>query len=177
MRINRENKSMDIEVRDWDYILSAYLRSYRFHNNNQNPEKIVFPMFTKAEGIPVEWLPEISPVITEIIQDGSNVLEATEEQIKTKDEIEDELKKLRKQVWEKAGVADARPKPLAPIIPPREPKTPTNPIPPGSPLDSMHPRDAQDLKKAKADLRLEPNVVEDDEVEVKNMNEKPVRKN
>ena len=176
---------MDMEVRDWNYILSAYLRSYRFHNNNQNPEKIVFPMFTKAEEIPVEWLPEINPVVTEIIQDGSNVPETTEEQIKTKDEVEDAMmgaaKRLGMPVWKKAEpVQEIKVRSskysLADLID-RVPKLPTNSIPPGSPLDSMHPRDAQDLKKAKADLRLEPNVVEDDEVEVKNMNEKPVRKN
>lgn len=161
MRINLENKSLDIESRDWNYIMSAYIRSYTFHSKNQRPEKIVFPMFQSAEGVPVEWLPEISPVVTEIKQDGSNVPEVTPEQEAAKDQVEDTLIEIKGTPFS-VNTTDSIPGQKD-----RAPKLPTNPIPPGAPLDNMHPRDGkQDLKVTKSDLRPEKEVEEDKEVEV-----------
>lgn len=105
MRINLENKSVDIEVRDINYILPAYIRSYLFYAKNESPERIIFPMFPSVPHptdpkimIPIEYVPMDSPVAVEVTQDGSNIPEATEEQIRAIDEKDEEIKKLQAEV-------------------------------------------------------------------------------
>lgn len=102
MRINSENKSMDMEARDINYILPAYIRSYLFYTKNKMPERIIFPMFSSVRfdgiDVPIDYLPPLDPVTIEITQDGSNVAEVTpaqEAEIDTKDE---EIKKLRAEL-------------------------------------------------------------------------------
>jgi len=67
-------ESMIIEKRDLDFILSAYLRSYLFYNQNESPEKITIPMINEVRNfrdgklIPVEfveYMPEASTVAPE----------------------------------------------------------------------------------------------------------------
>ena len=102
MRINSDNKTMDMEARDINYILPAYVRSYQFHSKNEIPTKIVFPMFVsvKAGGvdIPIEWVPPLDPLATEISKDGSNVAEVTEEQEAALDEKDKEIADLKTEV-------------------------------------------------------------------------------
>ena len=114
MRINTENKSMDIEVRDWNYIMSAYVRSYMFYAKNKAPERVIMPMFqtvknlSTGEDIPVEYVPDISAIATEITEDGSNVKEATEEQIAVKDKVDDTIKEIKKVVEAEPKVSKAK---------------------------------------------------------------------
>ena len=86
MRIDHERKSMDVEQRDIDYLLPAYVRLYLFQNKNEDPSTITFPMFRsvphpykKGVVIPIEYVPDTSPVAVEIKQDGADVPEATPE--------------------------------------------------------------------------------------------------
>jgi len=114
MRVNKETKSVDIEQRDLNYILPAYIISYLFNCQNEDPERITFPLYPSVPHprksgvlIPIEYVPPESPVAVEIKEDGSDVAEATEAQIRQIDEREDEIKRLKEEV--------AR---LAPVPPP-----------------------------------------------------------
>lgn len=102
MRINSDNKSMDIEARDINYILPAYLRSYQFYSQNALPTKIIFPMFVSVKvggvDIPIEWVPPLDPIATEIAEDGKNVAEVTEEQIVALDKKDEEIARLKAEL-------------------------------------------------------------------------------
>ena len=102
MRVNQENKSVDMESRDINYILPAYVRSYLFYNKNEMPEKIIFPMFpsvlVQGKDIPIEYVPPLDPVAVEIAQDGAEVAEVTEEQEAVLDEKDEEIKRLKADV-------------------------------------------------------------------------------
>jgi len=105
MRINKGNKSIDMEKRDANYILAGYIISYLFHCQNEDPERIIIPMYPSVPhprkpgvAIPIEYVPPDSLVAVDIEKDGSNVAEATEEQIKQADEREDEIKRLKEEI-------------------------------------------------------------------------------
>ena len=102
MRVNQENKSVDMEVRDINYILPAYVRSYMFYSKNEMPEKIVFPMFpsvlVQGKEIPIEYVAPDSPMAVEIKEDGKEVAEVTPEQEATLDEKDDRIKELKEEV-------------------------------------------------------------------------------
>ena len=109
MRINDENKSMDMEVRDINYILPAYVRSYLFYSKNEMPEKIIFPMFPSVAmvdanrqsiTIPIEYVPPLDAVAVEIAEDGKSVAEVTPAQEAALDEKDEEIKKLKAEVAE-----------------------------------------------------------------------------
>jgi len=107
MRVNREEKAIDIERRDINYILPAYIRAYLFYNNNEDPEKIVFPMFRSVPHpvkngveIPIEWVPDDSPVATEIASDGNNIPEATPETEAEADKKEEDYDALKARIAE-----------------------------------------------------------------------------
>lgn len=104
MRINTDNKSVDMEARDINYILPAYVRSYLFHSKNEMPEKIIFPMFSSVRAggvdIPIEYVPPLDPIAAEISKDGSDVAEVTEEQEAALDEKDKEIAKLKAQMAE-----------------------------------------------------------------------------
>jgi len=98
MIINTDQKQMQMEQRDINYILPAYIRQYLFQSKNIDPDEIVFPMFSsvphpvkRGVTVPIRWVPEISPEAMEIAIDGTVVSEATEEEIVAKDE-EDEMR-------------------------------------------------------------------------------------
>ncbi len=122
MRINSENKTMDIEARDINYILPAYVRSYQFHSKNEVPTKIIFPMFVsvRAAGIdiPIEWVPPLEQVATEIAKDGSNVAEVTEEQEVVLDEKDTEIKRLKDELAQtgRGGEEGGGDKPTSEVI-------------------------------------------------------------
>lgn len=103
MRINLDQKSLDMEQRDINYVLPAYIRNYLFYSKNEDPVEIVFPMFSSAPHpikpgvtIPIRYVPEISPEAVEIVVDGANVPEATEAEIAVKDE-QDEMREKAKE--------------------------------------------------------------------------------
>lgn len=88
MRINKEHQTMDMESRDFNYILPAYLRSYRYYMQNEDPKEIVFPMFASVVSpsgmkIPVRYIPPDSPMAEEIAKDGSNIPEVPPEEEET----------------------------------------------------------------------------------------------
>ncbi|KKK62615.1 hypothetical protein LCGC14_3002560 [marine sediment metagenome] len=118
MIVNKDNKSVDIETRDWNYIMPAYVRSYMFYLQNESPEKIVFPMFrtvrhpVTGDDIPVEWVPEDSPIAIIIMEEGGIVKEATETEIALADEKDDEIANLRKQIADLEVVATPTPEDL-----------------------------------------------------------------
>lgn len=102
MRINEQNKSMDMEARDINYILPAYVRSYLFHCKNEMPDMIVFPMFPSVrvgdKEIPIQYVPPLEPVATEIAEDGANVPEVTPTQEAELDKKDEEIKELKAKV-------------------------------------------------------------------------------
>ncbi|GAH64781.1 unnamed protein product [marine sediment metagenome] len=99
MRINAESKSVDMEARDINYILPAYVRSYLFYSKNELPEKIIFPMFpsviVQGKEITIEYVPPLDQLAVEIAQDGSNIAEVTPAQEAVLDEKDEEIKKLK----------------------------------------------------------------------------------
>lgn len=105
MRINIERKTLDIEAREINYILSHLVRSYLFVSKNEDPERIIFPMYASTPhpnkvgvNIPIDWMPPLDPVSMEIAEDGSNVPEVTSAQEAELDAKDDEIKKLRDEV-------------------------------------------------------------------------------
>jgi len=107
MRVNREQKSIDIERRDINYILPAYVRSYLFFNQNEDPEKIVLPMFRSVPHpikpgveIPIEYIPDDSPIATEIAEDGKDIPEATPDTEAEADKKEEDYNALKARIAE-----------------------------------------------------------------------------
>jgi len=107
MRINQEQKSVDIERRDINYILPAYVRSYLFYAKNEDPEKIVFPMFRSVPHphkpgveVPIEYIPDDSPVAVEIAKDGDSIPETTPEMEAEADKNEDEYNTMKARIAE-----------------------------------------------------------------------------
>lgn len=104
MRINEQNKSMDMEARDINYILPAYVRSYLFHCKNEMPDMIVFPMFPSVKvgdkEIPIQYVPPLDAVATEIAEDGASVPEVTLAQEAELDKKDEEIKMLKARIEE-----------------------------------------------------------------------------
>ncbi len=109
MRINAENKTMDMEVRDINYIMPAYVRSYKFYNKNELPGKIIFPMFPSVNvpgtageivAIPIEYVIPLDDIAVEIAKDGEAVAEVTPAQEKQIDDKDEEIKRLKEQLAE-----------------------------------------------------------------------------
>jgi len=107
MRVNQEGKSVDIERRDINYILPAYIRAYMFYTRNEDPEKIIFPMFRsvphpvkKGTEIPIEWVPDNSPVAVEITEDGGNIPETTPEAESEADKKEEDYNAQKARIAE-----------------------------------------------------------------------------
>jgi len=105
MIINEDNKTMEIEPRDVDYVLPAYVRLYLFQTKNEDPEKIIYPMFSSVRHpskqgvtIPIEYVDEKSPEALAIIEDGSNIPEATPESEAAADRKEDEYDAMKGKI-------------------------------------------------------------------------------
>jgi len=126
MRVNQENKSVDIERRDVNYILPAYVRLYLFQSQNQDPEKIVFPMYRSVPHptkpgveIPIEYIPDDSPVAVEIKEDGQNIPEPSVESEAKADEKEKDYNATKEKIAEmEAEIAKARKDEVAELEPP-----------------------------------------------------------
>lgn len=135
MRINTDNNSMDMETRDINYILPAYVRSYLFYSKNQMPTRIIFPMFEgivyNGVSIPIEWVPPLDPKALEIQQDGSNVPEVTEEQERQIDEKDTKIEQLTKELESlRAAESKAIEQGLKAEETKPEPEQPESPLPP-----------------------------------------------
>ena len=107
MIIDEERKAILMESRDINYILSSYIKLYMFGNKNETPEKIVFPMFRSVPHphepgvtVPVEYVPDDSPIAVEIKHDGSNIPETTPESEAKADDKEDEYKAMKAKIAE-----------------------------------------------------------------------------
>ena len=105
MRANTENKSMDMEVRDINYILPHYIAQYLYESKNEDPDKIIFPMFLSVPHprkpgvlIPIEYIPITDPAAVEIAEDGKDVPEVTPEQEAALDTQDEAAKELKEQV-------------------------------------------------------------------------------
>jgi len=84
MRANIENKSVDMEVRDINYILPAYIFNYLYVSKNEDPDKIVFPMIPSVPHprkpgvmIPIQWISITDPLAIDIAEDGKDIPEIT----------------------------------------------------------------------------------------------------
>jgi len=116
-----EGNQMQMEARDWHYILGRYIRRYQFLNKGAIPDEIVFPMFesvphpTKGQQpIPVRYVPEISPEAQAIAEDGENVPETSEEELTAIEVRDREIEELRKRVSEFEGQPDKAFEPMPP---------------------------------------------------------------
>ena len=107
MRINDENKSVDMEQRDINFTLPPYIRNYQFLNKNELPDKIIFPMFQSvniqgADGkmhlIAIEYIAPDSSVAVEIAEDGADIPEITPAQEVVLDNKDEEIKRLKEEV-------------------------------------------------------------------------------
>lgn len=185
MRINEQNKSMDIEPREINFVMEALLTQYLFNTKNQMPEVITFPMYKSAKTrygeVPIQFVLDTSEIAQNIINDGSNVPEVTPAQEAALDEKDDEIKRLKDEVkrlteggpeaplgdtteetpvpapeTSKAKAAFAKPDRL-----PKQP--PGGAIAPGSELSDMQPRDSKDLTRTKRDLVDEPDTGDEKE--------------
>lgn len=93
MRINTDHNTMDMEARDTNYWLQAYLLQYLFATKAEDPVKVVVPMFPSVPHprkpgvqIPVEWIEPDSPVAVDIAEDGKDIPEAIVEEVKEDEE-------------------------------------------------------------------------------------------
>lgn len=190
MRINIQQRTMDIEERDVNYILTAYLRNYLFYSRNIMPDKIVFPMFASIpvgdNALPIEWVPYLDPAAVEIAFDGGNIPQATEEQIAASDTKDMEISNLRaelaslQQSMNPAStvisnqdlsnlVSAPTPTPVVvtPIDPDRIPRMPVSgDLGPGTMLDGMGSRDTRADKLIAKDLKDEPDIDESEQQEL-----------
>ena len=174
MRINDKRHTVDMEIRDINYILPAYVRSYQYYMKGELPKEIIFPMFPAVMSrdgvaIPIRYIDISSPEAVEIAKDGSNVPEIAEEPIE-ESMIEEEPTKEDKV--DEPVVAEEPPKEskakeaLKNIqkTKEREPK-----MPPGGDIGHGHPDDIgrEDpgfARKIASDLRPEAAVDESKEI-------------
>ena len=105
MIVNDKNNTMDVEARDFKYVLATYVRLYKFQCKNAVPEKIIFPMFKSIPHpdipgaiIPIEYVAEDSPQAIEIAEDGSNVAETTPEAEAVADLKEQEYDSMKEKI-------------------------------------------------------------------------------
>lgn len=102
MIIDDKNKQILMEARDINFILPRYIANYLFGMKNEDPVRIVFPMFPAAPHpvkpgvlVPIQWISPTDPLAKFIAEDGGDVPEVTPEQeaeLDTKDKVVEELK-------------------------------------------------------------------------------------
>ena len=187
MIINESAGRMEIEERDINYILQSYIRMYQFQTKNKLPFAITFPMFgsvpiSATARIPIEWVPEISPVAAAIKEDGSNVPLPTEASIAEADKKEkdynakkEQLAKLASelgmQVSDDGGIAisTVNPLPAVDLSPSSDrlakAKQPDRPATGSSEYGTSRNVD-RDARQVAQDLRPEKDVKEDEELPI-----------
>lgn len=184
MIIDLKQKQLQVEPRDWNYFMTAYVRNYLFASKNIDPNEVVFPMFESVphplrQGvmIPVRWVPVISPEAIAITEDGSNVPEATAEQLDKLEEKDREIDKLKADLLALQAQPDKAYEPMpkeeprfngapntpssesAPLIAdePVDPNTVKQPEHPATgQSDELYQRQGNDLLKAAKDMAQEP---------------------
>ena len=166
MRVNTDRKTVDVEVRDVNYILQAYVRSYLFASRNEDPVEIIFPMYptvphpTKPDiTIPVKWMPATDQVAAEIAEDGKDIPEVTPEEeaaLDTKDDIAKEVK---------GQTEDIKKNPSITVVADRLPKMPASgDLGPGAHADDIGSRDVRLSRQIAGDLKDEAGVDEAAEI-------------
>ena len=153
MRINRDNNSMDIEPRDLNFIIDNYLINYMFHNKNKPPKRVTIPMYpvakTRYGNIPIEFVPDISEIAVDIIEDGKDIEEITPSAADELANVDAEIEEIKRPLRD------------------RLPRKHTGPeIPPGLGGIDLPQPSPRNLRQLKADLASEKEVNEADEVEV-----------
>ena len=105
MRVSPEQKSLDIEAREINYIMGALIQNYLFVTKNEDPVEIIFPMFPAVPHprkpgvmIPIKWVSPTDPIAVEIAKDGSNIPEVTPEEEAVLDAKDEAVAKLEKEV-------------------------------------------------------------------------------
>lgn len=164
MRINLDKKTVDIEIRDINFILQAFVRSYLFGSRNEDPAEIVFPMYSAIPHptkpgvmVPVKWIAPTDQVATEIIENGQDVPEVTPEEEVVLDAKDDLAKEVKEQV------AKGAPTTKVPID--RPPKMPASgDLGPGAHADNIGSRDVRLSRQIAGDLKDEPGVDEAAEI-------------
>lgn len=175
MRISLERKTMDMEARDINYILPAYIRQYLFASKNEDPVEIVFPMYPAAPHptkpgvlIPIKWVSPVDGIAVEIANDGSNILEVTKEkeaELDKTDEAATEIKKMAEQnIIKEPPAKKAKTKKQQQNPSDRLPK-----MPPGGDIgvghaDNIGSRDVKLDRQIRSDLKDEPGVDESKEI-------------
>jgi len=174
-RHNLPNKSIDIEARDINYILGAYIRSYMFLSKNQPPEKIIFPMYPVVPHpldpnilIPIEYIPSTDQYATDLAKDGSNVPEVTPAEEKALDTLDEKIIEAKAEITVigdlevKTDVSPARAAMAKLERPPKMP--PGGDIGPGTSPDNMGSRDIKLEGQIRSDLTDEPDIDESKEI-------------
>ena len=111
MLVDDKNQQLQMEPRDWNMIMPAYLRQYLFLSKNTDPLEVVFIMFESVQHpykpevkVPVRYISADSGEARAIMNDGSNVPEATEDDIKAAEKWADEnTRKAEKNAAQKAS--------------------------------------------------------------------------
>jgi len=175
MRINEKEKILDIERRDIEYVLGAYARLYLYQTKNQEPDRIIFPMFRsvphpfiKGKFIPIEYIPDNSPVAVEIAEDASNIplpSEASEAAADEKEKVYDQTKDTISKVEAEAKiVSPAKAAFNANKLKERIAKEPPGgAIPPGQATDYGASPDASASKIVRNAMRREKDIGADEE--------------
>jgi hypothetical protein len=168
MITNTERKTVDMEARDINFILSAYIRQYLFMSKNEDPDRIVFPMFPSVPHptkpgvqVPIEWVPMTDPIVAEIIEDGKDVAEVTPAQEAALDEKDKQNEELKAQAA-KLGVVTEDTKPTV-----KEATKPSERVPkqpPGGDLGTGHP-DGLGSRNIRADSQIARDLAPEKEVE------------
>lgn len=102
-----DNREMQMELRDWSYLMTAYVRQYLYLSKNQDPAKVVFIKFPTVQHpykpevkIPVEYIEFDSEQAKAIMYDGSIVPVATEADIEKAEQTEDRVVELKSKLAE-----------------------------------------------------------------------------
>jgi len=182
MRVNIQRKTMDLEARDINYTLSAYVLSYLYASHNEDPKEIIFPKFPAVPHpripgvlIPIKYVEVDEPIVQEIIEDGKDIPEVPigefprDEEIAKEDLIEQVKELKEEQTLEelspaRAALAKAKAKATDEQTD-RQPK-----MPPGGDIGAGHPDDmsSRDVgfdRKIARDLKPEAKVDESKELE------------
>lgn len=190
MRINDKNQTIDMEARDLNFIMPAYIRSYQYYMKGEDPKEIIFPMFPSALSasgvwIPIRYIEPTSSLAGEIAKDGSDVPEVTEDEEEKLDAKDEAAKEVKEQIVEpeEKPTEQANMKKLVEDMdtvvktiengvkleatqPDRQPKMPASgDIGPGTHPDSMGSRDIRADRQIVKDLTPEPSVDESEEIE------------
>jgi len=173
MRANVDRGTMDMEARDINYVLDAYLLNYFYASKNEDPKEIIFPKFPSVPHprkpgvvIPIRYVEVDEPIVQDIVNDGRDIPETPVVEIPREETTEEDTAK-------EAEHPAAKDKELSPAkaalekarAEERKPK-----MPPGGDIGSGHPdnmasRDVMFERKIAKDLMPEGEVDEDKEEE------------